>query len=65
MVTIPVAAQLLGMSRTGAYRAARAGELPTIRLDGGRRVPVAALYTLLGLPVPPRPSRPVIDSDTR
>jgi hypothetical protein len=61
VVTVPVAAGLLGMSRTAAYRAVDSGELPSIRLDGALRVPVARLYALLGLPVPPRPSSPVID----
>jgi len=63
VVSVPVAGELLGMSRAAAFRAAGKGELPTIRLDGGLRVPVARLYVLLGLPVPPRPpaGRPVID----
>lgn len=61
IVTVDVAADLLGMSRTAAYRAAQSGELPTIRLDGGYRVPVAALYLLFALPVPPRPRAPVVD----
>lgn len=60
LVTIPVAGDLLGMSRSQAFRAARIGELPTLRLGGGRRVPTAALYGLLGLPVPPRPIAPAI-----
>lgn len=61
VVTVDVAAQLLGMSRSAAYRAARAGELPVIRLDGGYRVPVAALYGMLALPVPARPRPPIVD----
>lgn len=63
VVTVPIAGQLLGMSQAAAYRAAARGDLPTIKLDGGLRVPVALLYGLLGLPVPPRPpaGRPVID----
>jgi hypothetical protein len=61
IVTVPVAGQLLGMSRRSAYRAAGTGELPTIRLDGGLRVPVAALYVLLCLPVPGPAGRPVVD----
>lgn len=63
VVTVPIAAELLGMSRTAGYRAASTGDLPTITLDGALRVPVAKLYTMLGLPVPPRPptGRPVID----
>lgn len=61
VVTVPVAGQLLGMTERRAYRAASAGELPTIRLDGGLRVPVAALYALLCLPLPNRPASPVVD----
>jgi excisionase family DNA binding protein len=47
-LTIPEAAELLGVSRGVAYEAARAGELPTIRL--GRRLLVsrARLMELLG-----------------
>lgn len=63
VVTVPVAGQLLGMSATAAYTAAKRGDLPVIRLSGVQYVPVAKLYALLGLPVPPRPvdGRPVID----
>jgi hypothetical protein len=61
VVTVEVAGQLLGMSRATAYRAAGAGDLPTIRFNGSMRVPVAALYLLLSLPVPPAQGRPVID----
>jgi excisionase family DNA binding protein len=47
-LTIPEAAELLGVSRGVAYEAARTGELPTIRL--GRRLLVsrARLMELLG-----------------
>jgi Helix-turn-helix domain len=61
VVTVPVAARLLGMSERSAYRAAARGDLPTIRLDGGLRVPVARLYGMLGLAIPGRPAAPVID----
>jgi len=60
VVTVEVAGQLLGMSRAAAYRAAAAGELPTIRV-GGLWVPVGALYALLCLPVPAPVNRPVVD----
>ena len=45
--TVPEAGKILGIGRNGAYEAARAGELPTIRF--GRRivVPKAALKRLL------------------
>lgn len=49
--TVPVdtAAELLGISRSSAFRAVRRGELPSIRL--GRRIviPTAGLRALLGL----------------
>lgn len=50
------AGQLLGMSRTSAYRAAARGELPTIRLNGRLHVPTARLRSLLGYSseAPPR-----------
>jgi excisionase family DNA binding protein len=48
-VDVPVAAQVLGISRATAYEAVRRGEIPAIRL-GKRRVvvPTAALLRLLG-----------------
>jgi hypothetical protein len=61
VVTVEVAGQLLGMSRSAAYRAAAAGELPTIRLGHGLRVPVGALYVLMLLPVPGPMGRPLVD----
>lgn len=60
LLTITIAGELLGMSQSAAYRAAAEGELPTITLSGGRRVPTAELYRLLGLPIPPRPARPAV-----
>ena len=46
-VSIPEAAHLLGLSRNGAYEAAKRGELPTVRF--GRRIVVSkpALMRLL------------------
>jgi hypothetical protein len=61
LITVPVAGELLGMTRAAAYDAAGRGELPTITLAGGKRVPVAALYELLGLPLPGRSAAPIID----
>jgi excisionase family DNA binding protein len=48
-VTVPEAALLLGIARTGAYQAARRGEIPTIRLGTRLVVPVPALLMLLGV----------------
>jgi excisionase family DNA binding protein len=47
-LTVPEAAQLLGVSRGTAYEAARAGELPTVRLGRRLLVPRARLLELLG-----------------
>jgi excisionase family DNA binding protein len=49
--SVPEAATVLGISRESAYRAARAGELPVIRLGRRQVVSVAQLRALLGLPV--------------
>jgi excisionase family DNA binding protein len=48
-LTIPEAAEMLGVSRGTAYEAARDGSLPTIKL-GSRRivVPRARLLAMLG-----------------
>jgi hypothetical protein len=61
VLTVPVAGQLLGMSERSAYRAVARGEIPTITTAGTARVPTAALYVLLGLPIPARPAAPMID----
>lgn len=46
----PTAARALGLSKSAAYAAAKAGRIPTIRLGERRvRVPTAALRSLLGL----------------
>lgn len=49
-ITVERAGELLGVSRRTAYRAAAAGELPTLRLGRRLLVPTAQLRTLLGLP---------------
>ena len=48
-ISVEEAGRLLGVGRHAAYRAARSGELPTLRL--GRRVvvPIGRLLTLLGI----------------
>jgi excisionase family DNA binding protein len=48
-VTVEEAAHLLGIGRQSAYQAARAGELPTIRLGRRLLVPRAQIDRLLGL----------------
>ena len=42
-VTVPESAELLGISRAAAYRAVRAGHLPSIRLGRTIRVPIAVI----------------------
>ncbi|MGI8876141.1 MAG: helix-turn-helix domain-containing protein [Egibacteraceae bacterium] len=49
-ITIEEAGELLGISRRSAYRAAAAGELPTLRLGRRLLVPTPRLLALLGLP---------------
>jgi excisionase family DNA binding protein len=52
-MTIPEAAELLGISRSAAYRAVTRGEIPTIRIGRRLLVPTAKLYAMLGwLPEP-------------
>lgn len=53
-VTVEEAADLIGLSRTGAYAAVRNGQLPSIRV--GRRivVPTARLLRMLGEEGPDR-----------
>lgn len=50
-ITIREAAQLLGISASGAYTAIRAGNFPTkvIQIGGRYVVPTAPLLELLGL----------------
>jgi excisionase family DNA binding protein len=48
-VSVTDAATILGISRRSAYRAAAAGQLPTIQLGRRLLVPTARLRTLLGL----------------
>lgn len=42
-LTVPEAAEALGLSRNSAYAAARSGDLPTIRIGRRLLVPVDAL----------------------
>jgi excisionase family DNA binding protein len=46
-MTIPEAAKYLGIGRNSAYEAARAGQIPTIRIGRLFRVPVLALERML------------------
>lgn len=48
-ITVEHAAVVLGIGRTAAYKAARTGELPTIKFGRRTLVPVAALRRMVGL----------------
>lgn len=65
LITVQDAADLLGLSRSTAYRAAERGELPVIRFGGRMRVPVARLLVLMGLldrvPATPPAGQHVLD----
>jgi excisionase family DNA binding protein len=47
-ITVAEAADVLTISRDSAYRAAQAGDLPTLRLGRRLLVPVPKLLALLG-----------------
>jgi excisionase family DNA binding protein len=51
LIGVQQACALLGISRSAGYRAAAAGDLPTIRLGRRLYVPTARLGALIGLPV--------------
>lgn len=49
-ISVPDAgAVFFGLARNGAYEAARRGDIPTIRVGGKVRVPVAHVAEKLGL----------------
>lgn len=48
LLTVPRAAELLGISRASAYRYAAAGELPVRRLGGRVYVVTSRLLALIG-----------------
>ena len=54
-VSVPEAAQLLGVGRDAGYRAASSGQLPVLRIGRSLRVPVPELLALLGAGPNPRP----------
>jgi excisionase family DNA binding protein len=47
VMSVPMAAMKLGISRDAAYRAAKAGDLPTIKIGDLLRVPIAQLNRML------------------
>jgi excisionase family DNA binding protein len=48
LITIVEAGEILGLQRSAAYRAAKAGDIKTLRIGERYRVPVAWLEELLG-----------------
>ena len=51
-ITVPLAGQLLGLSRNKAYEAAAKGEIPTIKFGKRIVVPTMPLRRMLGLEDP-------------
>jgi excisionase family DNA binding protein len=47
--TVPEAGRLLGLSRNGAYEAAKRGDIPTIRVGRRLVVPKALFHQTFGL----------------
>jgi excisionase family DNA binding protein len=56
-ISVNEAAARLGRSRVSAYRAVRRGDLPSIRIGGLIRIPLAPLEKLLGGTAPPDEAR--------
>ncbi len=50
LIPVPLAAELLGISRSAAYRCAASGDLPTTHLGGRVYVVTARLRALLDSP---------------
>ena len=48
LVTIPAAAQLLGVSRSKLYELLGEGALPTVRIGRSRRIAIADLEAFVG-----------------
>ena len=63
-ISVGEAAEILGIARRSAYRAAANGQLPTIRVGRRLLVPTARLGELLGMPASALPGggrEPTID----
>jgi hypothetical protein len=48
VLDVPAAGRELGLGRSQSYEAAKAGDIPTISVNGKPRVPTGALARLLG-----------------
>lgn len=51
-ITVEHAAEILGISRSSAYRAAARGEIPVIRIGRRLLVPTAKFLAMLGMTGP-------------
>lgn len=49
VIPVAVAARAVGITRDNAYRAIRAGRLPSVRMGRAVRVPTAPLRVMLGI----------------
>jgi hypothetical protein len=49
-LTVPAAGAMIGLSRTAAYRAVHAGQIPAIEVNGGFVVPKLPWLRMLGIP---------------
>ncbi len=58
-LTVEEAGEILGLGRSGAYDAAKRGEIPTIRFGRRLVVPTAALRRMLGFDAPGPPGAQV------
>jgi excisionase family DNA binding protein len=47
LLTVPEAAEALGISRSKLYQLISAGTIRSVRIDGSRRVPVDSLTTYI------------------
>jgi excisionase family DNA binding protein len=56
-ISVAEVAARLGLSRVSAYRAVRRGDLPSIRIGGLIRIPLAPLERLLEGTTPPGEAR--------
>lgn len=48
-MSVDEAAEVLGLSRTSAYQAVKAGEIPSLKFGSRIRIPTARLAVLLGV----------------
>jgi excisionase family DNA binding protein len=55
-MTIDAAAQKLGVCRNTAYSAAKAGEIPVVKIGRRMLVPIAAFERMLGQADQPKPA---------